>query len=222
MTAIPKHLAQGLDVRLGQRASSAEVQSSLWLVRTEQGATYIADALLLTAPVPQSLAILESGGAGIGLGARESLEAMRYDPCIALMVRPAVCRLPAPGGMQAAGDPITWIGDNQQKGISPQAAVTIHAGADFSLDHWNSEDREIAAPLLSASAAWLSGPIAEMQVHRWRYAKPSVLHPERCLAMSEPLPLVFAGDAFGEPRVEGAALSGAAAAKSLLGLLSAS
>jgi predicted NAD/FAD-dependent oxidoreductase len=45
-------------------------------------------------------------------------------------------------------------------------------------------------------------------------------YPERCLVAAKEPPLVFAGDGFGSPKVEGAALSGLAAADALLGQVS--
>lgn len=57
-----------------------------------------------------------------------------------------------------------------------------------------------------AADAW----ILEEQVKRWRYAAPTVLHPERLLHVEAHAPLYIGGDAFKEPRVEGAALSGLA------------
>lgn len=218
MTAVPKYLAQGLEVLLEQRVVSVEAQGAEWLVRTDQEATFTADALLLTAPVPQSLTLLDAGGTTLPSDTRTALEQVRYDPCIALMVQPKESRLPAPGGMQFPGEPISWICDNRQKGISSQAAITIHAGAEFSRTHWESDASAIVPTLLAAAAPWLSEPLADVQIHRWRYAKPTTLYPEACLALRTPLPLAFAGDAFGAPRVEGAALSGLAAAQAILDL----
>ena len=218
MTAIPKLLAQGLEVLLGQRVTSIEAQESQWRVRTDQDTEWTADALVLTAPVPQSLALLDIGGTRLPSKARTALEAVRYDPCIALMLQ-TESRLPLPGGMQWPGDPIAWIGDNRQKGISPHAAVTLHAGAEFSRSHWEIGDQEIVSALLSAAAPWLSEPVSDVQLHRWRFAKPAALYPDACLALAAPFPLVFAGDAFGAPRVEGATLSGLAAAQAVFTLL---
>lgn len=219
MTAVPKYLARGLQVFLEHRVVSIEAQGTQWTVRTDNGTICTADALLLTAPVPQSVAMLNAGGTTLLPNARADLEKICYDPCIALMVQPEESCLPAPGGMQLSGEPISWIGDNHQKGISPCPAVTIHAGPEFSRTHWASEESALVPVLLSMASSWLSEPITDIQVHRWRYAKPTVLHPDACLSFSYPLPLAFAGDAFGAPRVEGAALSGLAAAQALLNLL---
>jgi len=51
-------------------------------------------------------------------------------------------------------------------------------------------------------------PVLESHLERWRCAMPTSVYPARCM-LAEGLPLlVFAGDAFGGPRIEGAALSG--------------
>jgi renalase len=73
-----------------------------------------------------------------------------------------------------------------------------------------------ASALLHAANDWLRAPVKRWQVHRWRYSQPMVTHPEACLFINELAPLAFAGDAFGAPRVEGAFLSGRAAAQALL------
>ena len=60
--------------------------------------------------------------------------------------------------------------------------------------------------------------IRESHLKRWRYALPNILHTDRCLStMAEATgsPIIFAGDAFKEPRVEGAVLSGETAVLAL-------
>ena len=70
--------------------------------------------------------------------------------------------------------------------------------------------------LLDASKPWLGAEVLSYQVHGWRYSKPMRVDEEPCVLATESPPLVLAGDAFAGPRVEGAALSGWAAAGAVL------
>ncbi len=219
MSEIPKHLSQGIDVRLNERVASIDEAEGRWRVRADDGETeHRAGALILTPPVPQSLALVDAGGVRLPEAVRGSLERITYAPCIALLARiDGASRVPEPGAMRLDGEPIGWIADNRKKGISPEATtLTVHAGPEFSQAHWDSASDEVARLLLEAAAEWIGGEILSTQVHRWRYSQPVDLHPEPCLVSPGPPPLVFAGDAFGGPRVEGAALSGLAAAAWLI------
>ena len=148
-------------------------------------------------------------------------EKLVYDPCIALLLRTELdSRIPPPGGLQLGGPDIRWIADNTQKGISPHApALTIHTTPAFSQANWDTSAETIADALLPQLSDWLEGPVLEYQIHRWRYSQPQQVYPGESLLVAGPPPLVFAGDVFGGPRVEGAALSGLSAGESLLQLL---
>jgi predicted NAD/FAD-dependent oxidoreductase len=115
------------------------------------------------------------------------------------------------------------MADNQRKGISPEATiVTVHAGPELSRQLLMVLEPEALAALEAGLQPYLDRKtrIVEAQLKRWRYAMPTELYPERNL-LARGLPtLVFAGDAFGEPRVEGAALSGRFAAQSIAERLS--
>ncbi|MBL8205021.1 MAG: FAD-dependent oxidoreductase [Blastocatellia bacterium] len=218
MNAIARHLATGLDVRVNTKVESLTRQAEQWSLALESGAAIQADALLLTPPVPQSLALLNAGDCSLPDGARHALERITYDSCFAVMaVLDAPARLPEPGALQLQQEPIAWIADNHRKGISPDAfTVTIHAGPDFTREHWEADHETVARKLLHAAGEWVRAPVKSWQVHRWRYSQPRLTHPEPCLFVNDAAPLIFAGDAFGAPRVEGAALSGLAAAAALL------
>ena len=125
-------------------------------------------------------------------------------------------RLLPPGGLVPDRGPIAWIADNQLKGISAEPAVTIHATHAFSLEHWDRDRQESGRGLLSAAAEWLGAGIKTFQVHGWRYSKPIQIDEQPCVILSQSPPLVLAGDAFAGPRVEGAAISGWAAAEAIL------
>ena len=216
MTAVPKLLAKGVDVRLEKQIVSLSKMASGWLARAKEGETFTAGALLLTAPVPQSLALLDVGGFQLTEAMRTRLEAIEYERClVVLAVLDGPSQIPSPGGRQFADGPISWLADDQLKGLSPEPAVTIHASHAFSVEHWEGDRQESGRELLRAAAPWLGATVKEFQVHAWRYSKPLRAEECACLLANEAPPLIFAGDAFAGSKVEGAALSGWAAAEIL-------
>ena len=216
MTAVPKLLAQGVDVRLDKQIVSLSEMASGWLARAKDGETFTAGALLLTAPVPQSLALLDVGGFQLTEAMRTRLEAIEYERClVVLAVLDGPSQIPSPGGRQFADGPISWLADNQLKGLSPEPAVTIHASHAFSVEHWEGDRQQSGRELLRAAAPWLGASVKEFHVHAWRYCKPLRVEDSACLLAHDAPPLLFAGDAFAGSKVEGAVLSGWAAANIL-------
>lgn len=218
MTSIPKHLARGLDVRTGERVAEVNPRNGGWYIACESGLREHGGSLLLTAPAPQSLALAESGNFAPSDEVREQLGTVSYGPCLALMaILEGPSAVPEPGGVQIKSEPLDWVGDNQQKGISSVPAVTVHAGPEWSRAHFDDAEEEVTASLLSLAGRWLGSRVVETSLARWRYSWVNNPHPEPYLLAQEDPPLVFCGDAFGQPKVEGAALSGLAAADALLG-----
>jgi predicted NAD/FAD-dependent oxidoreductase len=218
MTSVPKYLAEGLDLQLQTRITAITREKNHWLVQSQSGKMFQGRALLLTPPVPQSLELLKAGHVSLPSDIWRELDRVDYDPCLALLaVFAGPSRLPAPGGLRFSEGPIAWMADNYQKGISPDAhTVTIHATPDYSRRHWQTDANDVAGKLLGAAGPWLHSELLDWQIHRWRFSQPVATYPEQALFLPGPPPLVFAGDAFGGPRVEGAALSGYAAARILL------
>jgi renalase len=221
MNSVPRYLARGLDVRTGERVVEANVRDGTWEVRAGSGGQETAGALLLTAPVPRSLTLVDSGDFELPHKARGKLESISYAPCLALMaLLDGPTGVPEPGGIQIKGEPLDWIGDNQRKGISEAPGITVHAGPGWSRERFEADEAEVTASLLSFAAEQLgTDPIprvVQTSVSRWRYSWVTQPYPEPCLVASEDPPLLFTGDAFGGPKVEGAALSGLAAADQLL------
>jgi renalase len=222
MTSIPKHLARGLDVRTGERAVRVGTEAYGWGVACESGLRLETSSLLLAMPVPQALELATSGDYELPASTRQQLEAVSYGPCLALMaLLDGSANVPAPGGMQIKGEPLDWIGDNQRKGISDLPAITIHAGPEWSRAHFEDDEAEIGRQLISFASdrlgVDLSSLITETSLARWRYSWVTDGHQETFVVASEDPALLFCGDAFGQPKVEGAALSGLAAADYLLG-----
>ena len=127
--------------------------------------------------------------------------------------------IPAPGAVHRPAEPLPWVADNQQKGVSPdETVVTINSNSDYAQRYWDAPEVEILETMKAALARYLSpgSRVVESQIQRWRYAFPRHTHSQRTLRTSGTRPLFFAGDAFHGPLIEGAWLSGEAAATGLL------
>ena len=224
MNRLPATLAEDLDVRTCTRVTSVRGDARAWVVTgldaEDSARRWTADAVLLTPPLPQTLALLAAGRVEYDedLGAR--LRGLAYEPCLTLMVAlDAEPGLPGPGGVQFATGPVTWLADNVAKGASAAPSLTLHARWDWSETFYGAADAQIAALLLDVVRPWLSGaePVAT-GVFRWRYAKPRDPDDVGALLLAQdPAPLVLAGDALAGAKVEGAVTSGLEAAR-LLGV----
>lgn len=219
MSGLAKHLAAGLDLHLETTVTALRLMGESWRIDTANGVTFQARAVIMTPPVPQTLATLDAGGLVLDREMRSRLAAIEYERCLAVMaILEAPSRIPPPGGLAPADGPIAWMADNQLKGISGEPAVTLHATHAFSLEHWDHDRQETGRALLDAAAPWIGSGIKTFQVHGWRYSKPLHVDKERCVLAYKSPPLILAGDAFAGPRVEGAALSGWAAAETILSM----
>jgi predicted NAD/FAD-dependent oxidoreductase len=79
MTGIAKHLARNLDVRTGVHVESVASVDGVWNVKTDADATWRASSLVLTSPVPQSLALIEAGGYALDAETAAHLAPIAYD-----------------------------------------------------------------------------------------------------------------------------------------------
>lgn len=221
MTDIAKMLTTQLDVRTNTLVRGVEAANDGWQVRarhldTDEEATYIGDALVMTPPAEQTLKLLEN--VALPEPVFDALDAIEFAPCFAVMAHlDQPSQIPAPGGIFMPGEPIRWMADNQQKGISDEPAVTIHAGAEFTRKHYDDDLDDVAQTLIGAARDYLGDArVIDYQVQRWRYSQPTSMHPELTLFTDDPAPVAFAGDAFSGAKIEGAALSGMAAAQKLI------
>ncbi len=219
MSAVPKQLARGLDLQLETTVTELRPHADRWLATAASGQTFASRAVVLTAPVPQARALLNAGGLGLAPELRSRLDALEYERCLTVMaVLDGPSRILSSGGVILSGGPIASITDNPAKGISAEPAVTLHATPAFSLAHWDNDRLESGRILLAAAADWLGAGVRTFQVHGWRYSQPRIRDTEPCLLVSHTPPLALAGDAFGGGGVEGAALSGRAAAQAIVAL----
>ncbi len=217
MNALGKFLAQDLDVRRESKVVMVQRESGGWTLTVENQEARQARRLVLTAPLPQSLALLQAGGVDLPHALAGELAGLTYHPCLALLLTLAgPSAVPAEGVALAAG-PVRWIADNSKKGISPGvAAVTMHLIPEFSAEHYAKTETELAALVIPGIECHLGSPVVKVALQRWKFSEPATASAQPCLWLPD-LGLGLAGDALGGPRVEAAALSGLALADLMTG-----
>ena len=216
MNALAKQMAAGLDVRCGSLVFAIRPGGDrAWSVSLDDGSALDADAVVVTCPTAQSYSLLVPAGVELP----EALIRTEYDRTIGVLVALAGSpTVPEPGGVQNPNDVLSFVVDNVRKGISDAPALTLHANAAWSESHWDDSHAELSSALLQAADDFVrAAEVIEAQVKKWRFATPRTIWPEPCwMAPDTRGPLVLAGDAFAGPKVEGAVLSGVAAAAAIL------
>ena len=147
--------------------------------------------------------------------ALQQLRSFEYDACLAAMLtldRPTGWR---DGHLVPQDGVVAWMGDNQHKGVSEVPAVTVHSTPEFAEKFLESTVDEWLPVLVSEASIHIDGQVVASEGHRWRYSQPrNPLTLGAVVGNTRP-PILFAGEAFAGARVEGAFLSGMAAARSL-------
>jgi predicted NAD/FAD-dependent oxidoreductase len=232
-TALARHLARGLDVRLGAKVASLSRAAAGFVVTFEDRSTLHGAAAILTPPVPQALDLLARGGLAGQLPEelRAGLTAVVYHPGLVLLLRldRRATAIP-PAGFVAPrdGGPVARIVENARDG--GPSCLSVYARESVATERFDAPATETAATLAVAALAVLGlapEAVVERDLKRWRYARPSVTFPgEVPLVALDGAPLVLAGDAFdgveevpptGNTGLERSVLAGLAAAGRLLG-----
>lgn len=216
MSALGRELAAGLDVRFGSRVAALADDGGGWRVEPEEGPDAGRfDAVVVSAPAPQTAGLL----AGIAPDLARRADEVPMEPCWALMLGFAEPLDVGFDGGFADGGPLSWIARDGSKPGRPDAeAWVVHASPEWSADHLEDDAGSVGRALLDAfgDAVGRRTEPAFRAVHRWRFAQPTSPLPDRCL-VDVTYRIAACGDWCGGPRVEGAFLSGLAAADSLLG-----
>ncbi len=209
--------AEGLPLEVVPNALvSAVFPSHLgWSAVLENGEIYQARSLIVNAPAPQALALTRSS---LQPQTLQALENVQFNPCWALMIALETQPDISWQGLEIEHDVLEWAAlDSSKRNAGSLPTLVLHATADWSQTHLEQSPEVVAAPMLKAAQRLLGDWVkpAAMLAHRWRYAKPSLTHPEPFLAQDN---LVFCGDwcTSNHSRIEAALESGWSAAKHLL------
>ncbi len=220
MSALPRHLAEGLDLRLATRIAGLERDArGWWLVDAEDQHHGPFARVVVSAPGPQAEALVEPHDTALA----EACAAVIQRPCWAawavfdepLAAPPGVdddwqaVRMNAPALRFAVRNHL-----KPGRGDQPES-LTLLANLEWSQARLEDGPETVAEALLDAFRRALPGgelpePVA-MGAHRWRYAQPDVFAAGEAINVDYRLSasgLALCGDGWRGPRIEDAWLSG--------------
>ncbi len=216
MTALSRHLLEGLDLRSGVRI--VELQrgdAQRWSLLDDGGQIYGPfDRVLVATPAPQAIPLLQAS-AHLAQAAGQ----VRVAPCwtVALSFTQAL-----PTEVEACfvrHGPLDWISRHLSKpGRSGADSWIIQSSADWAAQHETTDANEVTRRLTDAFAQVLGLELPEADqgiAHRWLYARSVEPYAWGALAAPE-LGLYVCGDWCLSGRIEGAWLSGRQAANSVV------
>ncbi len=217
MNAIARHLARGLQIRLGVRVGQVERVHSwqLWDDRGSRLGSF--DALIVALPAAQAAALL----AEFPVVAAEA-RACPLAPCWAVLAAFDGPLEVSFDGAFVEDERLGWAARNNAKPLRPRGeSWVLHATSTWSADQLHTPADEVAGALLAAFGHATGQAIPEprhLMAHRWRYALPPAPLSVGCLG-SDDHRVAVCGDWCAGARIEGAYLSGIAAADRILGML---
>lgn len=208
MTALAKDLAKDLPLLLNERV--IELKESGREVLLESGTTHPAMKVVLTAPLPQALEILDRSM----ISYPADLKAIRYAKALVGLIE-------LDGTVDfdfknfPEGSAIHSITNNQSKGLGTSTGLTVVMSPQFSEKHFDLSD-ETALDLILSEIKKLNLPArrdGDTQLKRWRYSHPLTTATQPFAQINPHI--VLAGDAFGGGSIAGAIRSGVAVADHL-------
>ncbi len=214
MPALAQYLAGDLLVQFDARIVQLTPNGSAWTLRGADGSNHGPfQSVVITLPAPQAAELLGDHP----LVAKAC--AVTMTPCWAVM---AAFARPVPVEWDGAfihDSPLAWAAHNSSKPGRARAPDTwvLHATADWSAEHLEESEKKVAELLLEEWVRCLSvslPPLSFLDAKRWRFAAGSVSASPPILC-DNATRLVVCGDWLAGGRIEGAYLSGLAAADAI-------
>lgn len=210
MSALPRGLAEGLEVRAPLRIASIEAEEDGWRLIDEDGEPVgTASTVIVNTPAGQAAPLLHGGLQAQAVAAGDAM-----DPCWTVMVVPTE---PWDPGFDAAryrqGALSHVTAQSTKPGRDEAAGWVLHASGAWTRAHWDDAAEAVVEAL--CDAAGIPQAHAFAKAHRWRYARAREGVEGACL-WDVDARMGACGDWCGGPGLEGAWRSGEAMAAHLL------
>ncbi len=216
MNSIAKYLLHEQNIHFESTVNFIEPDAQRWLLRDSNGRELGRfHHVIMAVPAPQAAKLIDSTS-----NLSFELAQVDYDPCWAVLLRLERSLAVEWNAAFINSGPLRWVARNGKKpGRIPDVeSLVLHANSLWSHEKLESSSEAVAADL--TEALWKAIGIPPIDVtfqsaHRWRYSIP--VNPSICrIRTNLEKSLIACGDWAGGPRIEGAFLSGLAAADIIL------
>ena len=217
MSALTRYLSSGLDIRYQMRIARVKRSDGRWQLTGDQGEhAGRFDVLLVTTPPAQAKTLLKDAP-----HLAKQIEAASMLPCWAVMVAFEQALQLEYDGIFVHDADISWAARNTSKpGRERGESWVLHGSPAWSRANLEADAEAVARRLLSTffDVTGLN-PVDPcfLQAHRWRFALAEQSLETGCL-WDDDIMIGVCGDWCVNSRIEGAYLSGTAAAGRVLGL----
>ena len=218
MNALPKAMAEGLDVRLSTKIAALRRDHEGWILEADDRAAFGPfEVVIVAVPAEQAVSLVASQSPMFAAEAA----AARTAPCWAGLFAADALGPPPLAAQRLADHPVlAWVACDAAKPGRPSRALqtwVVHAKPDWSAAHLEGDPQMVLGALHEAFVEIVrpSAPVFFAAAHRWRYAQ--VAQPAATLFAWDPaLGLGLCGDWRIGPRIEAAWVSGHALAGAVI------
>ena len=198
--------------------------ASVYELTCESGRNFFARHVLLTAPIPQSLDLLERSHFQFpDQEIYSDLRKVTYDSCLSVIFElKSALSLGNDGIWKNPSPALSGIYNQAEKGlVTASPTLVVHLGSALSRKHWDSGAETVTAMIHEELQACLKNRGISVRVrashfHRWKYSEPVECYPKDFAFLGTPRhQCILAGDGFKHSSIEGALLSGIAASNAL-------
>lgn len=225
MNHLVKRLSENIQVTLQAKVMDIQEVSGGFQVTLDNDETFKTGAILITAPVPQAVELLQRNTLTLDDEQFKELSHIQFQSAlVGLFTLSEKTSLPSNGHVdEGLPEGVERVVDHQKKGISNSPVVSVYMRGDWSDHHFPHQD-DMTLRAIKESVSDYIDPlnVKGEQLKKWRYAQARSIINQSFVNVHEVLPLYVAGDAFlrpddqaGRTRFESAFLSGIDAGKQI-------
>ena len=206
LTALAKQLAISLNIKLETLVKTLAFKNGIWTLTSDKGEIFKCDKLIISAPIPQALELIERSNINelINQSDFHELKNIKYSKALVALLTLEDDLGFSPSGYQEFNhDDIFSISDQKIKKVSTISALTLTMNDSFSEKYFDELDETTLAEILNRfKQKYPEAKIKSFELKKWRYCKPGSTYKNYFCEIAPSLFLI--GDSFG-----GSSLSGA-------------